>query len=125
MSDTPPKRIIFVCQHGAFRSRLAAAFFNSARPAGWEAISAGLTPQSEVSTRLTPLLAGTDAERFGDLSNPRRLSRREGERVIAIDAQLDDAELWTTEASTDEGLRDEIQLRVARLIDEVSGPSAV
>src|SRR5918999_683472 len=117
-----PRRIAFVCQHGAFRSRLAAAFFNSLRPDGWEAVSAGLTPQSEVSVRVGPLLAGTGAEAFADMSKPHLLDRLEADRLVAIDARLEGAEGWATMASSDEELRDEIRLRVARLVDELSHP---
>ena len=117
------RRIAFICQHGAFRSRLAAAFFNSLRPGGWEAVSAGLTPQSEVSVRVRPLLAGTGAEAFADLSKPHLLDPLEADRLVAIDAPLDGAEVWTTMASSDEELRDEVRLRVAHLVDELSHPS--
>lgn len=119
MSGTPSHRIVFVCQHGAFRSRIAAAFFNSAAPSGWEAVSAGLTPQSAVSTRLAPLLAGTTAQHFADYSDPQPLDPRLADVVVAIDAPLEGAETWTTDATTDEALRDEIGHRVARLLEEI------
>jgi protein-tyrosine-phosphatase len=119
MRAVEPRRIIFVCQHGAFRSRMAAAFFNAARPAGWEAVSAGLTPQSEVSERVVPLLAGTEAETFADLGNPRPLDPARADRIIAIDAQLDGSEEWTTDADTDEAIRDQIRARVLQLVDEL------
>ena len=115
-----PRRIAFVCEHGAFRSRLAAAFFNRLRPDGWEASSAGLTPQSEVSVRVGPLLAGTGAEAFADLGKPSPLDPLEADRIIAIDALVDGAEVWTTTASSDEELRDEIRLRVDHLVAELS-----
>ena len=39
------RTILFVCEHGAFRSRIAAAYFNATGPAGWHAVSAGRDPQ--------------------------------------------------------------------------------
>ena len=99
---------------------MAAAFFNAAAPPGWSAVSAGLTPQSDVSVRLIPMLSGTDAESFADMGNPRPFDPAQADRVIAIDAPLDDVEAWTT--SGDEGdVRDQIRTHVATLVHELSG----
>ncbi len=115
--------VVFVCQHGAFRSRMAAAYFNQAAPDGWSAISAGVTPQAEISDRLAPLMAGTGAENFIDDEVPRALPRAAAARMIAIDADLPGAELWRTTdqpPATDEQLRDEIRERVTRLVSELA-----
>jgi protein-tyrosine-phosphatase len=114
------RQIVFVCQHGAFRSRIAAAYFNAAAPAGWRATSAGVTPQHEVSERLLPLLSGTDVEAQADLDPPRTVDGLTADRVVAIDADVEGAETWRTTAETDEGLRDEIRGRVREIVDEVS-----
>jgi hypothetical protein len=113
------QRVVFVCQHGAFRSRLAAAFFNADPPVGWHAVSSGLTPQSEVSTRLLPMLEGTGAEESADTSHPRALEPSGGDRIIAIDAQVDGAETWTT-SGEDEDVRDQIRERVGDLVRQLS-----
>jgi len=57
-----PRTVLFVCAHGAYRSRLAAAFFNAAAPTGWRAVSAGVDPQAAVSAAAIELAAGTAAE---------------------------------------------------------------
>ena len=108
----------FVCQHGAFRSRLAAAFFNAAAPAGWHAVSAGVTPQSEVSVRLLPLLAGSEAEAFIDTEAPRPVDAVKGIRTISIDADVPGAEAWRTggASASDEEIRDEIRSLVHDLV---------
>jgi protein-tyrosine-phosphatase len=112
------KTVVFVCQHGAFRSRMAAAYFNAARPVGWRAVSAGLTPQSEVSTRLMPLLAGTDAASFADLDAPRPFDPAAADRVITIDEPIAGVERWRT-GGTDVEVRDQIEDHVRRLLAEV------
>ena len=49
------RTVVFVCEHGAFRSRIAAAFFNAASPSGWRGLSAGRDPLAEASPLLGPL----------------------------------------------------------------------
>ena len=113
------RRVVFVCQHGAFRSRLAAAFFNADPPEGWNAVSAGLTPQSEVSVRLLPLLEGTSAESFADLGSPRPFDPAQADRAIAIDVGLEGAERWTTSGEETE-VRDQIRSQVAQLVHKLA-----
>lgn len=57
--------ILFVCPHGAGKSRLAAAFFNQVAPTGWWATSAGQEPQATLGTNASRLLAGTAAPARG------------------------------------------------------------
>lgn len=126
MKDGPDRQVVFVCQHGAFRSRIAAAYFNAAAPAGWTAESVGMTPQAEVSPRLGPLMAGTAAEELLDVQPPRSIRELQAERVIAIDADVPGAEIWrTANATTDTELRDEIRERVGRLVAEMDGEPAL
>src|SRR5215203_4929034 len=115
MSDRPAERTIqFVCEHGAFRCRIAAAYFDALAPRGWSSTTGGVTPQAEVSERLLPTLAGTEAERFVDPSAPRAARQGVATRTIVIDADLpiaDDA--WQTAEDglslTDEQLREQVK----------------
>jgi hypothetical protein len=122
MSESAERTVVFVCQHGAFRSRIAAAFFNAAGPQGWSAVSAGLTPQSEASVRLGPLMAGYEPEPFVDTAQPRSLDSVAATRTIAIDADVPGAEIWRTDGdqTSDAQLRDEIELRVQDLVATLS-----
>ena len=120
------RRIVFVCEHGAFRSRIAAAYFNASVPRDWSAVSAGVTPQTEVSTRVGPLMAGTAAAAFVDAKSPRPLSEVSGERTIAIDTDVAGAETWHVAGGTpgsDAEVRDEIRSRVMSLVRDLSGDS--
>jgi hypothetical protein len=122
VSQDPDRRVLFVCQHGAFRSRIAAAYFNASGLPGWTAISAGVTPQTAVSDRLVPLMSGTGAEGFIDHEPPRAVGEIPASRTIAIDADVPGAEEWrTTEEGrpTDEQVRDEIRARVRGLVAEL------
>src|SRR5204863_5274006 len=78
------RTILFVCEHGAFRSRIAAAYFNAAAPKGWRALSAGRDPQAEVSARLEPLLAGTAAAEHLENGPPRGGDAVLPDHLIAI-----------------------------------------
>ena len=113
------RTVLFVCEHGAFRSRIAAAYFNAAAPKGWRALSAGRDPQAEVSARLGPLLTGTPAAEHLETDPPRGVSAFRPDRVIAIDCLLDGAELWLVEAKVYQALRDEIADRTRRLAREL------
>ena len=113
------RTILFVCEHGAFRSRIAAAYFNATGPAGWHAVSAGRDPQVIPSGRLGPLLAGTAAADHLESDAPRRAGDVTADRVIAIDCALSGAEQWMTNAESDEALRDELAARVNLLTREL------
>ena len=60
------RTVLFVCPHGAAKSRVAAAYFNSIAPAGWVATSAGLDPGPELSQTAARMLAGTAAAAYLD-----------------------------------------------------------
>jgi len=127
METEPPKRILFVCEHGALRCRIAAAYFNEAAPDGWRADTAGVTPQPDVSPRLEPLMAGTSAAGFLDMSAPKELGAP-ADRTVAIDVDLADAEAWSTgdpEELTDQDLRSRIEARVAELVRDLEDESAL
>ena len=56
------RTVVFVCAHGAARSRLAAAWFNADPPAGWYATTAAAEdPAPTVNPRVEALLTGTPA----------------------------------------------------------------
>ena len=114
------RTVVFVCEHGAFRSRIAAAYFNAEAPAGWRALSAGRDPQAEASARLGPLLAGTAAAEHLESGPPRGLIGVESDYVIAIDCTVDGAERWVITAQSDQPLRDEIAGRIERLKRELA-----
>jgi protein-tyrosine-phosphatase len=123
--ETPPTRtIVFVCQHGAARSRIAAAWFDAKAPAGWKAFSAGIEPDPVLSPTAARLLAGSAAESFLDPSPPRPMHAiADALRVIGIDCHLESAtEVWDLEEqeSTPE-LSAEIRERVESLLDELGG----
>lgn len=113
---TDAQRLIqFVCEHGAFRSRIAAAYFNTAPPAGWRACSAGREPQTATSPAVEPLLTGTPA--FDQLERDRPSGIRAGaERTIAIDCDAPADEHWVlANRKPDASLRDELRDRVTAL----------
>jgi hypothetical protein len=133
MRDRPadPERTIqFVCEHGAFRCRIAAAYFDALAPRGWSSTTGGVTPQAEVSERLLPTLAGTEAEPFVDSSAPRAAREGVATRTIVIDSDLPMAEdAWQTaedgQSLTDEQLREQIKRGVERLIADLPQEPAV
>lgn len=113
---TDAQRLIqFVCEHGAFRSRIAAAYFNTAPPAGWRACSAGREPQATVSPALDALLAGTSALDALERDAPSGI-RAGAERTIAIDSDAPADEHWVlANRNPDASLRDELRDRVTAL----------
>ena len=126
MSDR--RTVLFVCLHGAGMSRMAAAFFLSAAPPGWHAVSAGIEPGDTLSPTAETLLAGTLAEQFLDHSPPRPIDAVVGpERVIAlrnpsIQYELASDERWDLTSSAGLPLRDEIRDRAEALARSVTAP---
>ncbi len=111
------RTVLFVCPHGAGKSRMAAAFFNQLAPAGWRATSAGQEPQETLGTNAIRLLAGTPAEPFLDRELPRPLAAVAApDRTVAIDCDVPGAERWALgNQQFDEAMRDEIRGRVEAL----------
>src|SRR3954451_15827699 len=109
--------VLFVCPHGAAKSRMAAAFFNRLAIPGWEATSAGSTPQDEMSANAIRLLPGTDAADSLDLTAPRPIAAvPDPTRVVAIDCDVPGADRWDLAHQTfDEGMRDELRRRAETL----------
>jgi protein-tyrosine-phosphatase len=118
--------VLFVCPHGAGKSRMAAAWFNGAAPAGWSATSAGVTPQSTVSRHAPRLLAGTPVSHLLDEAPPRPVSAvPDPALVVAIDCEagaLPEAVRWTLDHQEFDGaMCEEIRLRVRRLVGALPG----
>jgi protein-tyrosine-phosphatase len=114
--------VVFVCPHGALKSRLAAAYFNRVAPVGWQATSAGQQPQPAVSVHAAALVAGSDAADLLDTSAPRPLDVASDARlVVAIDCELPGAVGWRLDQQeVGEVMRDELQQRAERLADELN-----
>ncbi len=113
------RTVVFVCEHGAFQSRIASAYFNAAAPKGWRATSAGRDPQAEPSARLGSLLVGTAAAGHVETEPPRSLLEVEPARLIAIDCSVDGADIRRPTPGSDEALRDELSRRIELLVREL------
>lgn len=122
-ADAGQKTVLFVCPHGAGKSRIAAALFNADAPPGWSATTAGIEPQEQVSAHAPRLLAGTAAEAHLDTALPRPLAAvPDPGHTVAIDCRLDGAESWDLEQSEfGEAMREEIADRVRTLISSIGG----
>lgn len=114
------RTVEFVCEHGAGKSRVAAALFAAAGPRGWHPTSAGLTPQEVVSIHASRLLAGDPAAELLDVSPPRQFASEAADMVVGIDCDLPDARRWNLayEWPTEQA-RDELRALVADLAVEL------
>jgi arsenate reductase (thioredoxin) len=113
--------VLFVCPHGAGKSRIAAAWFGANAPAGWAAITAGVSPQPAASAHAPRLLAGTAALVFLDLQRPRPISAvPDADLVVAIDcpagAVAADVQWTLVHHEFDEQMAVELQGRVLDLV---------
>ena len=117
------RTLLFVCPHGAAKSRMAAAFFNAAAPSGWHATTAGHEPAARVNPLTLQLVKGTVAEPHLDLEPPRPLAAvTNPDRVVAIDCPVPGAEQWNLDhQEMGEAMRDELERRVNALALEVEG----
>ncbi|MDI6104001.1 hypothetical protein QLQ12_35965 [Actinoplanes sp. NEAU-A12] len=118
------RTVLFVCPHGAGKSRMAAAWFNGLDLPGWTALSAGVEPQTEVSLHAARLLDGTPVRTLLDAAAPRPVSAvPDVEVLVAIDC----ADGFTTDVrwaleqqSFDEQMCAEIRGRVNALAATLS-----
>ncbi|MCW6005961.1 hypothetical protein K1W54_15445 [Micromonospora sp. CPCC 205371] len=122
------RAVVFVCLHGAGKSRVAAAWFNAAAPAGWEATSAGLQPQDQVSAHAAGMLG--NAAGYLDTSAPKPLAQVSGDLLVGIDCTVPGGRSWTTAAGwPDPAAGAELRAMVTALIAELptagagAGPS--
>jgi hypothetical protein len=121
--------VLFVCPHGAGKSRIAAAWFGAIAPAGWTATTAGIEPQASVSVHAPRLLAETPALAFLDQEMPRSLSAvPSAALIVAIDCPVGavpGAVAWElTHSEFSEELAAELRRRVLDLVgslDAVAG----
>jgi hypothetical protein len=111
------RTVLFVCPHGAAKSRLAAALFNRLAPDGWHAVSAGLHPQEAVSVGTVDLVAGTDLEALLDRQPPRPIAAvPAATTTIGIDCDLTGALRWDlTHQQVGAAMLDELRQRVEAL----------
>ncbi len=124
------KTVLFVCPHGAGKSRMAAAYFAAAAPPGWAATTAGLHPAEAVSPVAIRLLAGSPEDAALDRQPPRALRAVPSpDVVVSIDcdagAEPPDAAgpagqprhvRWDLAArAMDETMRDELRSRAREL----------
>lgn len=122
---TDRRTVLFVCPHGAAKSRMAAAWFNGADVPGWSAASAaGVEPQAAVSQNAVRLLAGTPVQSLLEYAAPQPMSdAAPADLVVAIDcgAAVAGAVSWRlTHQQFDEAMGDEIRDRVRALAAELS-----
>jgi hypothetical protein len=113
------RTVVFVCAHGAARSRIAAAWFNADPPPGWRAsTAAGEEPAETLNPRVGLLLADTAAGAHLDSGPPIALSIVDSDgMVVAIDCAVPAAYRWELDAAmVDEAMRDELHDRVATLV---------
>lgn len=119
------RTVLFVCPHGAGKSRIAAAWFNGNAPPGWRATTAGITPQATVSAHAPRLLAGTRVTQLLDPQPPRQLSEvPDAALVVAIDCAAGDidsaAHSWQlANADFDDAMCDELRVRAQALAHEL------
>jgi len=115
------RTVLFVCPHGAAKSRLAAAVFNQVAPDGWHATSAGLQPQDEMSTPTMALVAGTDLDALLDRRPPRPVPDPSvAAMAISIDCDLPGAVRWDlADPQVGAAMLDELRRRVEALARQV------
>lgn len=111
--------VLFVCPHGAAKSRMAAAWFNGEAVPGWSATSAGVEPQATPSVHPARLLAGTPVQELLDGAVPRPMSEvPDADLTVAIDCDGDLAAAMSwrlTHQTFDEAMCAEIRDRVHTL----------
>ncbi|HET6213277.1 MAG TPA: hypothetical protein VFE14_10440 [Micromonosporaceae bacterium] len=122
MNEAVPRTVLFVCLHGANKSRLAAAFFNAVAPAGWWAASAGLHPQEAVSPHAVRLVAGTPAEPLLDRAAPVPVCAISAPALtVAIDCDVPGADRWDLPSQqVDDTMRDRLRAWATELARQVA-----
>lgn len=117
--------VVFVCPHGAGKSRVAAAVFDAIAPAHWHATSAGVDPAAAVNPQFAALLDGDDAGAAFDHTPPRPVATADGDLVVAIDCDITADHAWRMEHPTPTTeFRDEITRRVTELAASLNGGGA-
>jgi hypothetical protein len=123
---TQQRTVLFVCPHGAGKSRIAAAWFNGLHVPGWTASSAGVEPQTEVSMHAARLLAGTPVRHLLDETAPRPVPAVPDAKLLVLidgDDRFTADVRWTLERqSFDEQMCAEIRDRVQTLATTLAPP---
>lgn len=110
----PVRTLLFVCEHGVFRSRVAAALFNATPPPGWRAVSAGRTPEGALSEHARRVVAGTAAATYLEEGMARPIgSYPSPAETIAIDCDVPGAVRWSLEHDDPDGVTADLRRRVA------------
>jgi hypothetical protein len=85
VSNSTPHTVVFICEHGAVKSVIAAAYFNklaAERHLNFHAIARGITPQRELSTAA---VAGLRKDGVAFLAEkPRALDRRDVRNAVRV-----------------------------------------
>ncbi|AEV85166.1 hypothetical protein ACWT_4144 [Actinoplanes sp. SE50] len=125
---TAQRTVVFVCPHGAGKSRIAAAWFNGLGLPGWTATSAGMEPQQQVSVHAARLLQNTPVLPLLDEAMPRPLSAvPERDLLVAIDCSREfpadhrwdlEQQQFTPQMCTE--IRDRVQALAAALAGQPS-----
>jgi hypothetical protein len=126
LGRTVGRTVVFVCLHGAGKSRIAAAWFNGVAPPDWRATSAGVAPQATVSAHAARLLAGTSVESLLDHGLPRPLAAvADPNLVVAIDlppGEVPGALAWElANEQFDAALGEELRQRAEALARTLAG----
>ena len=131
-SDPSPRTVVFICQHGAAKSVIAAAFFNklaAERRLNVHAIARGITPQPDLSIATVAGLK-EDAVPLPE-EKPRALSQEDIQRAVHIvafcplprsmarDRRLSSFDVPEPKAGY-EAARDAILVHVRALLDELA-----
>jgi protein-tyrosine-phosphatase len=134
--SSPPKTVVFLCEHGAAKSVIAAAYFNklaAERHLPFHAIARGTTPQEDLSKSAVAGLKN-DGVAFPE-DKPRLLSsddEKKAVRVVAFCpvpdklAKSKPVERYDVPAPSDgyDKSRDEILKHVRDLIDQLAATPA-
>jgi len=125
--------VVFVCEHGAAKSIVAAAYFNrlaEEKHLSVRAVARGLTPQDELSTSATTGLRADGLS--ADLTRPVALNRDEAQSATRLVSFLPLPEgvggeraaiEWNDVPATGDGYdraRDRIVAHVQALVDELA-----
>lgn len=117
-ASPPARTVLFVCEHGVFRSRVAAALFNAMAPVGWRAASAGRVPEGDLSDNAQRVLADTPAAACLEEGAARSIeSLAQPDRIVAIDCEVPGALRWVLHRDDPDGVADELQRRVRDLVE--------
>jgi arsenate reductase (thioredoxin) len=134
-ASTPPKTIVFLCEHGAAKSVIAAAYFNklaAERHLPFHAIARGTNHQDELSTSAVAGLK-KDGVAFPD-DKPKLLSPEDAKKAVRVVAfcPVPDSlankpvQKFDVPAPSDgyDKSRDEILKHVRELIDQLAATPA-